>query len=193
MNITIGKYTLETLTVGMYDSPKDLYREYIQNSADSIDLAIEQGLLKQDGGLIDVYISNEKKEIKIKDNGTGIPSNEVEKFLLDIGNSKKILTKERGFRGIGRLAGLAYCDKLVFETSYKGEDIKSIVIFDAKKLRDNLYQIDNNNSLSTIVEEVVSIETEKETKKHTTRNNYKSKKNINRKKKKKKKIFFFFF
>jgi len=121
-------------------------------------------LLKQDGGLIDVYISNEKKEIKIKDNGTGIPSNEVEKFLLDIGNSKKILTKERGFRGIGRLAGLAYCDKLVFETSYKGEDIKSIVIFDAKKLRDNLYQIDNNNSLSTIVEEVVSIETEKETK-----------------------------
>lgn len=164
MNITIGKYTLETLTVGMYDSPKDLYREYIQNSADSIDLAIEQGLLKQDGGLIDVYISNEKKEIKIKDNGIGILSNEVEKFLLDIGNSKKILTKERGFRGIGRLAGLAYCDKLIFETSSKGEDIKSIVIFDAKKLRDNLYRIDNNNSLSTIVEEVVSIETEKETK-----------------------------
>jgi len=65
MNITIGKYTLETLTVGMYDSPKDLYREYIQNSADSIDLAIEQGLLKQDGGLIDVYISNEKKEILV--------------------------------------------------------------------------------------------------------------------------------
>lgn len=28
----IGKYTLESLTSGMYASPLDLYREYIQNA-----------------------------------------------------------------------------------------------------------------------------------------------------------------
>ena len=41
MTIKIGKFTLETLTTGMYDSPKDIYREYIQNAADSIDNEIK--------------------------------------------------------------------------------------------------------------------------------------------------------
>lgn len=36
METTIGKFTLETLTSGMYERPKDLYREYIQNAVDSI-------------------------------------------------------------------------------------------------------------------------------------------------------------
>ena len=30
--LVIGKYTLESLTNGMYASPLDLYREYIQNA-----------------------------------------------------------------------------------------------------------------------------------------------------------------
>lgn len=41
MEITIGKFTLETLTSGMYDRPKDLFREYIQNAVDSIDVAVK--------------------------------------------------------------------------------------------------------------------------------------------------------
>ena len=45
-NIIIGKHTLESLTSGMYSDPFVIYREYIQNSADSIDEAIETGLLK---------------------------------------------------------------------------------------------------------------------------------------------------
>ena len=47
MTIKIGKFTLETLTTGMYDSPKDIYREYIQNAVDSIDNAIKLGILKK--------------------------------------------------------------------------------------------------------------------------------------------------
>ena len=39
--IIIGKYTLESLTNGMYSNPLDLYREYIQNAVDSIDSAQE--------------------------------------------------------------------------------------------------------------------------------------------------------
>ena len=38
--ITIGKYTLESLTTGMYIDPLILFREYIQNSSDAIDDAI---------------------------------------------------------------------------------------------------------------------------------------------------------
>lgn len=160
MEINIGKYTLETLTTGMYDSPKDLYREYIQNAVDSIDVAVAEEILDKDSGYIDVIISTDNKYIKITDNGTGVSQNNIERFLLDIGNSKKISTSERGFRGIGRLAGLAYCNKLLFETSYKGESFKSIIEFDAKKLRESL---SNNNyySLTNILENIVIVRKEK--------------------------------
>lgn len=33
-NIQVGKYTLESLTTGMYSDPKIIYREYIQNSVE---------------------------------------------------------------------------------------------------------------------------------------------------------------
>ena len=42
--LVIGKYTLESLTNGMYASPLDLYREYIQNAVDSIDTARDNNL-----------------------------------------------------------------------------------------------------------------------------------------------------
>ena len=34
--VQVGKYTLESLTTGMYSDPKIVYREYIQNSVDSL-------------------------------------------------------------------------------------------------------------------------------------------------------------
>ena len=37
-------FLLESLTNGMYASPLDLYREYIQNAVDSIDAAIMEKL-----------------------------------------------------------------------------------------------------------------------------------------------------
>lgn len=41
-----GKFLLEILTRGMYSNPMHIYREYIQNSSDSIDKAIEAGILQ---------------------------------------------------------------------------------------------------------------------------------------------------
>lgn len=35
-DVVVGKYTLETLTNGMYSNSLDLYREYIQNAVDSM-------------------------------------------------------------------------------------------------------------------------------------------------------------
>ena len=37
-NFKTGMYLFETLTAGMYNEPLSIYREYIQNSVDSIDL-----------------------------------------------------------------------------------------------------------------------------------------------------------
>jgi molecular chaperone HtpG len=45
-----GKNVIETLSEGMYDNPLFLYREYVQNSADAIDAAVEAGVLEMDEG-----------------------------------------------------------------------------------------------------------------------------------------------
>ena len=44
--IIIGKDILELLSSAMYVNPLTIYREYLQNSADSIDEGIKEGLLK---------------------------------------------------------------------------------------------------------------------------------------------------
>ena len=112
--LVIGKYTLESLTNGMYASPLDMYREYIQNAVDSFDEAIAAGMEYQDKLRIDIAINPEAKSITIRDNGCGIKADTAVSTLLDIGNSQKSNQTARGFRGIGRLAGLSYCDKLTF-------------------------------------------------------------------------------
>lgn len=124
----IGKNVIETLTLGMYEDARFIYREYVQNAADQIDVAVEEGILgRKSDGEINITIDKIQKTISIEDNATGIKSDSVLKFLGDVANSQKDRTKRKGFRGIGRLGGLGYCEKLIFETSYKGEAIKSII------------------------------------------------------------------
>lgn len=133
-NIIIGKYTLESLTTGMYADPYVVFREYIQNAADAIDNAVRQNLLKKDAAEIVIRLSPAERSIVISDNGTGIPADEAEQTLISIGNSKKASELDRGFRGIGRLAALGYCSKLTFETSAVSENIGTRIIIDSSRL-----------------------------------------------------------
>ena len=133
----VGKAILDTLTVGMYTNPLVIYREYIQNATDSIDNATRQSLYDK-GEKPQITITIENRKIIISDNGTGITEGETIKTLLDIGVSGKDYKEQRGFRGIGRLGGLAYCHKLIFRTSAKGEDKFTEIVFDAEKLKREL-------------------------------------------------------
>ena len=135
---TVGKNILENLTTGMYSDSKVIFREYIQNACDQIDLAVEKGILSSDEGVIDVFINATERYISIKDNATGIKKCDFIENIGDIANSNKEIGKNKGFRGIGRLCGLAYCKLLKFTTSYKGENTKSIMTCDAEKMRSML-------------------------------------------------------
>lgn len=132
--IVIGKHTLESLTTGMYSDPFVVYREYVQNAADSIDLAFASGLLRKGEERIEIFISAADQRISISDNGVGLGCKEAAPQLLNIGNSRKISANSRGFRGIGRLSGLSYCKTLIFETSACGEALGTRIMFDAQKL-----------------------------------------------------------
>ncbi len=132
----IGKFVIENLTVGMYDDPRCIYREYMQNSADSIDKAVGANIVSKNEAGVYIQINEERKTIEFEDNGTGISQLQVIPLLQNVAQSNKEIGKEKGFRGIGRLGGLAYCGQLIFETSFKGEDVKSVMTWDAKKLKE---------------------------------------------------------
>lgn len=154
----IGKNVIETLTLGMYEDPMFIYREYIQNAADQIDVAVEQNiLLNRKDGLIDIKIDEDKQIITIEDNATGIKKDNVWKFLSDVANSEKDKDKRKGFRGIGRLGGLGYCDRLVFETSSKGENIKSILTLNAEYLRKILSDIQDNRDAASVISAITTV------------------------------------
>lgn len=164
-NITtkIGKDVIESLTLGMYEDSRFIYREYIQNSADQIDKAVADNLLSQlSDGKIEIDINCTTKTVTIFDNATGIESSAVQPILKNIAQSTKDRAKNKGFRGIGRLGGLAYCDKLIFETSFKGEPIKSTLTWDAQKLKSIINNRSNKEEATAVIDSVTEFYTERE-------------------------------
>ncbi len=140
-----GKFLLEILTKGMYSNPLHVYREYIQNSVDSIDKAVIAGILTQAEAIIRIQVNESKRKIIVRDNGQGISAEIAQVKLMDIGASDKNGVSERGFRGIGRLAGLAYAEEVRFVTSAINESVKTVMICDCVRLQ-QLLQKSNNET-----------------------------------------------
>lgn len=132
-----GGFVLETLTIGMYEETKNAVREYIQNGFDSIQRAIKKlGQLKAGEGLIRIIYDVDGDGIRIRDNGAGLTSAQAVRTLTSIGASSKDFSSDAGFRGIGRLAGIAFCDELTFTTKAAKEAVQTRVTYNAKKMRE---------------------------------------------------------
>ena len=151
-----GKNVIETLSVGMYDNPLFLFREYVQNAADAIDAAVQAGILNEGKGQIEIKIDPDRRIISFEDNGTGIPRRQVKKMLANIGDSQKDRKTDKGFRGIGRLGGLGYCQKVRFETSAKGEPTKSYLEWDARNLHDILNDKNDRIHAGALIKRITS-------------------------------------
>lgn len=133
-NPVIGIDLLKMLMLQLYSNPRCIYREYIQNALDSINEAVKMGILPQEkDGRVSISITRD--DICIEDNGTGIRSDKAVKILTDIANSVKNGVDTAGQFGVGRLSGGGYCEVLEFETTYKGEDVSTIVSLDTMALR----------------------------------------------------------
>lgn len=138
-----GMYLLETLTSGMYNEPLSIYREYIQNAVDSIDMVRQKRTKKQIQ--IEVDLDPILRRIRIIDAGIGIPANVAERVLSSIGSSDKTGEALRGFRGIGRLGGLAFSEKARYRTKSCGETIETIQEWNCRKMREILSDEHNSN------------------------------------------------
>ena len=154
----IGRQLFDIVTSGMYDNPLMIYREYIQNSVDSIDLAIESGLVSHESTQISIILSGHDRSIVIEDNGLGLNNDTAHGILTNLGCSPKEGTSQRGFRGIGRLGGLAYCDELIFETRTVGDDFISVIRWNRKEFDAITTDSQKNISLSEMIQAVVTLD-----------------------------------
>lgn len=131
-----GGFILETLTIGMYGDSKSAIREYLQNSFDSLLLAVEKKITQVGDARIDITMSDTM--LVIRDNGLGIGSARAVSVLTSVGASLKDFRSQAGFRGIGRLAGIVFCTNLKFVTKAQGETVQTTVTFNAKQLRQQM-------------------------------------------------------
>ena len=151
--IVIGKDILELLSSSMYVDPMSIYREYVQNAADAIDDARESGLVHE--GTVDFGIDVAARSVKIRDNGCGLAESDFVQRLTSFGSSNKRGQQTRGFRGIGRLGGIGYCQELIFRSRTKGETSVNELRWDCKELK-TLLRGTSLGSLGEIVQQAVA-------------------------------------
>jgi hypothetical protein len=156
--IVIGKDILELLSSSMYLDPMTIYREYLQNAADSVDEARAEGILAPgESGNVAISIDVTARSVSITDNGTGIAHGEFINRLTAFGASKKRGRSARGFRGVGRLAGIGYCQELIFRSRVFGETKVSEIRWDCRKLKTMLRSTEEHHDLRDAVGQVVEL------------------------------------
>lgn len=134
----VGGNILGLITYGMYMNPLTIYREYIQNAADSIALSQHPTAEK-----VDITLDLKQFRLTIRDNGPGLSHHQAKHALVHISRSGKNPNRDRGFRGIGRLAGLAFAKSVTFLTRASDTSPVTVVHWNGDRLRDGV-----NNKLS---------------------------------------------
>ena len=133
--VTVGPSILGLVTSGIYDDPLVIYREYIQNAVDELSRQNEAE------GKVEITIDPRQKRVTISDNGPGLTYQECLDDLIPISQSKKCLGRDRGFRGIGRLSGLAFAESVTFLTRASARDPVTRVVWSRTGLADRTNSI----------------------------------------------------
>ena len=147
----VGSNLLSLVTSGIHTDPLSIYREYIQNAADSIagsDVAI--------GGRFDIEIDAGSLHLSMRDNGPGLSHTQACEELLPIANSRKCYGTDRGFRGIGRLSGLGLGRTVAFLTRRNGERRVTRICWDGDGLRQSVAAA---LPVKQVIEKCVTVET----------------------------------
>lgn len=106
----VGARILSIITESLYDKPVVVFREYVQNSVDSFQKAEKKSELSH----LSIRMWQKKDDLFFLDNGKGVERELFERKMIRIARSRKKRTVNVGYKGIGRLSGVPYCDMLVF-------------------------------------------------------------------------------
>ena len=156
--VVVGKDVLELISSAMYVDPMTIYREYVQNAADAVDTARESGVLAaSEAGRVDILVDAASRTVRIRDNGCGIAFPDFGRKLTALGGSAKRGTSARGFRGVGRLAGLGYAQELVFRSRSAGESKVSELRWDCRRLRAALRSAGEDTGVADLIVSVTTL------------------------------------
>ena len=147
----IGGGLLNLLTVGTYNNPLAIYREYIQNAADAAN-----DIGKEKRGQVEIKIDSVGMCVHIRDDGPGLSENEAIRALVPIARSEKRQGKDRGLRGIGRLSGLTFAETVTFLTRSHRRQRVSQIVWDGSKLRENILK---TQQIEHAIRDAVTVET----------------------------------
>ncbi|TIO06252.1 MAG: molecular chaperone Hsp90, partial [Mesorhizobium sp.] len=118
---------------------------------DAVDAAHNSGVLAADElGRVNISVDSESRTVKIRDNGCGIPFPQFAQKLTALGGSAKRGTLARGFRGVGRLAGLGYAQELIFRARVAGETKVSQLRWDCRLLKSALREAGNDRGVAEL-------------------------------------------
>ena len=148
----IGGSILDLVTIGTYDNPLSIYREYIQNSADAAGIAENKK-----HGRVEIDIDPLGMCVRVRDDGPGLSAENACRALLPIARSWKQRGTDRGFRGIGRLSGLAFAETVTFLTRAESGEPVSRIVWDGPRLRESALQtqLTENAIRDTVVVEAI--------------------------------------
>ena len=147
----IGAGIFGLVTAGMYDNPLAIYREYVQNSTDAI-----AGMAVSEGGKVVITVDPSERRVKIWDNGPGLSYDDCLQQLMPIGRSNKQMGSDRGFRGIGRLAGLAFAETVTFTTRARRNELVTRVTWNSSRLPSSAAAV---GEFEDVVRDCVDVET----------------------------------
>ena len=146
----IGTGILGLVTTAMYDNPLAIYREYIQNSTDAI-----AGRVASTEGKVEITIDPSERRVKIWDNGPGLSNEDAPQQLVPIGRSNKQMGNDRGFRGIGRLAGLAFAETVTFTTRARRDELVTRITWNGSRLPSGTASV---GEIEAVVRDCVDVE-----------------------------------
>ena len=147
----VGSDILSLVTSGMYDNPLAIYREYVQNAADAF-----AAVGNPPNGRVEVGIDVSHLRVSIRDNGPGLTHEAAIRALLPIARSQKLRGSNRGFRGIGRLAGLAFAESVTFLTRATNVQPVTRIVWDGPRLRQRIL---DTAETEAAIRECVRVET----------------------------------
>jgi Histidine kinase-, DNA gyrase B-, and HSP90-like ATPase len=154
----VGKDILELLSSSMHVEPMAIYREYVQNAADAIDDARVLGILPpHTPGWVEVNVDLSARSVRVRDNGTGVPTDDFEARLTAFGASVKRGSQARGLRGVGRLAGIGYCQELIFRARAVGESRINELRWDCRTIKSSLRSSDFKGDLTALVNQATAV------------------------------------
>jgi len=125
------------LSEDLYPRKLEIIREYIQNGSDALDEFMSIADYIEDRSEPLIKISIQGRSLLIYDNGIGMGEEEIAK-LKRIAYSEKKVGEEAGYKGIGRLAGIAVADKLKVSSTSYGDPRLYYFEFRAKDMREDI-------------------------------------------------------